>query len=85
MQQYEEDPAVLYSSPHARGIIQPYSTELIPVVFQAKKVDSLQQTAYIAVLGRKDPPLVSEFSILTLGFSRGWTVRFVSWFCAHVF
>ncbi|XP_073785286.1 hydrocephalus-inducing protein homolog isoform X1 [Danio rerio] len=56
-QQYEEDPAVLYSSPHARGIIQPYSTELIPVVFQAKKVDNLEQTAYIAVLGRKDPPL----------------------------
>jgi len=59
LQPYEEDPALLYSSPHARGVIQPYSTEKIPVVLQAKTVGSLQETAHIAILGRQDPPLVS--------------------------
>ncbi|KTG35348.1 hypothetical protein cypCar_00023228 [Cyprinus carpio] len=35
-QPYEENPALLYSSPHARGVIQPYSTKQIPLVLQAK-------------------------------------------------
>lgn len=66
LQPYEEDPALLYSSPHARGVIQPYSTEQIPIVFQAKTVGNLQETAHIAILGRQDPPLVSICLRMTL-------------------
>ncbi len=62
VQPYEENPALLYSSPHARGVIQPYSTEQIPLVLQAKTVDSLQETAHIAILGHRDPPLVSVYA-----------------------
>ncbi|KAL0168072.1 hypothetical protein M9458_036294, partial [Cirrhinus mrigala] len=56
-QPYEENPALLYSSPHARGVIRPYSTEQIPLVLQAKTVGSLQEKAHFAILGRQDPPL----------------------------
>lgn len=59
MQEYEENPSLLYSTAHPRGVIQPYSTEEIPLVLQAKTVGQLQLTALIAILGSQDPPLVS--------------------------
>lgn len=59
MQKYEENPSLLYSAPQPRGVIQPYSTEQIPLVLQPKAVGQLQLTAFIAILGQQDPPLVS--------------------------
>nr|XP_055030475.1 hydrocephalus-inducing protein homolog [Misgurnus anguillicaudatus] len=56
-QPHEEDPHLLYSSAHPRGVIQPHSTEQIPLVLQAKRVGSMQQAAHIAILGHQDPPL----------------------------
>lgn len=59
MQEYEENPSILYSAAHPRGVIQPYSTEQIPLVLQAKAVGQLHLTVLIAILGQQDPPLVS--------------------------
>ncbi|KAI4897658.1 hypothetical protein NFI96_025643 [Prochilodus magdalenae] len=59
-QEYEENPLLLYSSPHPRGVIQPYSTEQIPLVLQAKTLGQLQLKAFIAILGQQGPSLVSN-------------------------
>lgn len=59
MQEYEENPPLLYSTAHPRGVIQPYSIEQIPLILQAKTVGQVQHTAFIAILGQQDPPLVS--------------------------
>ncbi|KAJ8272065.1 hypothetical protein COCON_G00109240 [Conger conger] len=56
-QEYEESPSVLYSSPHPRGVLQPFSSVELPLVLQAKAVRHLQVTANIAVFGSKEPPL----------------------------
>lgn len=58
MQEYEENPSLLYSTAHPRGVIQPYSTEQIPLILQAKTVGQVQCTAFIAILGQQDPLLV---------------------------
>ncbi|CAM4581517.1 unnamed protein product [Leuciscus chuanchicus] len=83
-QPYEEDPALLYSSPHARGVIQPYSTEQIPVVLQAKTVGSLQETAHIAILGRQDPPLELLLSCVGKGPSVSVTAAKLNFGCIPV-
>ncbi|XDV28933.1 hypothetical protein PO909_032125 [Leuciscus waleckii] len=83
-QPYEEDPALLYSSPHARGVIQPYSTEQIPVVLQAKTVGSLQETAHIAILGRQDPPLELLLSCVGQGPSVSVTAAKLNFGCIPV-
>ncbi|KAK2848119.1 hypothetical protein Q7C36_009801 [Tachysurus vachellii] len=56
-QKYEENPSLLYSTVHPRGVIQPYSIEEIPLVLQAKTVGQVQVMALIAILGQQDPPL----------------------------
>ncbi|TRY66369.1 hypothetical protein DNTS_003345, partial [Danionella cerebrum] len=66
-QPYEEEPVLLYSSPHGRGVILPHCTEHIPLVFQAKTVGRLQQKAHIAILGRQDPPLELLLSCIGQG------------------
>ncbi|KAI5620965.1 hydrocephalus-inducing protein-like, partial [Silurus asotus] len=53
-QECEDNPPLLYSTTHPRGVIQPYSTEQIPLVLQAKTVGKLQVTAIIAILGQKN-------------------------------
>ncbi|XP_062860193.1 hydrocephalus-inducing protein homolog [Trichomycterus rosablanca] len=66
-QEYEENPVLLYSSAHPRGVIQPYSTQQIPLVIQAKAVGQLQLTALIAILGRQGPPLELLLSCIGQG------------------
>ncbi|XP_067276661.1 hydrocephalus-inducing protein homolog isoform X2 [Pseudorasbora parva] len=83
-QPYEEDPVLLYSSPHARGVIQPYSTEQIPLVLQAKTVGSLQETAHIAILGRQDPPLELLLSCVGQGPSVSVTAAKLNFGCIPV-
>ncbi|XP_051727085.1 hydrocephalus-inducing protein homolog [Ctenopharyngodon idella] len=83
-QPYEEDPSLLYSSPHARGIIQPYSTEQIPLVLQAKTVGSLQETAHIAIFGRQDPPLELLLSCVGQGPSVSVTAAKLNFGCIPV-
>ncbi|XP_073706753.1 hydrocephalus-inducing protein homolog [Garra rufa] len=83
-QPYEENPALLYSSPHARGVIQPYSTEQIPLVLQAKTVGSLQETAHIAILGRQDPPLELLLSCVGQGPSVSVTAAKLNFGCIPV-
>ncbi|XP_066540500.1 hydrocephalus-inducing protein homolog isoform X2 [Hoplias malabaricus] len=56
-QGYEEDPSLLYSSPHPRGVIQPYGAEQLPLVLQAKTSGQLQLKAFIAILGHQGLPL----------------------------
>eukprot|EP00063_Salmo_salar_P029727 XP_014004562.1 PREDICTED: hydrocephalus-inducing protein homolog isoform X1 [Salmo salar] len=56
-QEYEEYPSLLYSSAHPRGVIQPHSAVDIPLALRAKTVGRLQQTAQIAIFGKKEPPL----------------------------
>lgn len=63
IQEYEENPCLLYSTAHPRGVVQPYSTERIPLVLQAKTVGQLQLTALIAILGQQDPPLVRHMCV----------------------
>ncbi|XP_069073573.1 hydrocephalus-inducing protein homolog [Pleurodeles waltl] len=52
-----ENPAVLYSSPIPRGIIDPHSTEEIPLVVEAQVTGELDIKAHIAVFGQKEPLL----------------------------
>ncbi|XP_047008963.2 hydrocephalus-inducing protein homolog isoform X3 [Ictalurus punctatus] len=66
-QEYEENPSLLYSTAHPRGVIQPYSTEQIPLVLQAKTVGQVQLTALIAILGQQDPPLELLLSCIGQG------------------
>ncbi|RXM33054.1 Hydrocephalus-inducing protein [Acipenser ruthenus] len=56
-QVYEENSALLYSSPQPRGIIEPHSTLEIPLVLQAALVGRLDAVAEVAVFGSEDPPL----------------------------
>ncbi|XP_072551301.1 hydrocephalus-inducing protein homolog [Salminus brasiliensis] len=66
-QEYEENPSLLYSSPHPRGVIHPYSTEQIPLVLQAKALGQRQLTAFIAILGQQGPPLELLLSCIGQG------------------
>ncbi|KAL6479129.1 hypothetical protein MHYP_G00125620 [Metynnis hypsauchen] len=66
-QEYEENPSLLCSSPHPRGVIQPYSTEQIPLVLQAKTLGQLQLRAFIAILGQQGPPLELLLSCIGQG------------------
>ncbi|XP_076848184.1 hydrocephalus-inducing protein homolog isoform X3 [Brachyhypopomus gauderio] len=61
-QDYEENPSLLYSSPHPRGVIKPCSAEQIPLVLQAKTVGPQHLTARIAILGHQRPPLELHLS-----------------------
>ncbi|MGH0142284.1 UNVERIFIED_CONTAM: hypothetical protein FKN15_002866 [Acipenser sinensis] len=56
-QVYEENSALLYSSPQPRGIIEPHSTLEIPLVLQAALVGRLDAMAEVAVFGSENPPL----------------------------
>ncbi|KAJ8247378.1 hypothetical protein GJAV_G00245700 [Gymnothorax javanicus] len=56
-QEYEENPSVLYSSPHPRGVLPPHSSVELPLILQAKAVRHLLVTAHIAVFGSEEPPL----------------------------
>ncbi|XP_069510876.1 hydrocephalus-inducing protein homolog [Ambystoma mexicanum] len=56
-QELEEHPRVLYSSPTPRGIINPLSTEEIPLVVEAQVTGELDIKARIAIFGRKEPSL----------------------------
>ncbi|XP_033896012.3 hydrocephalus-inducing protein-like [Acipenser ruthenus] len=56
-QVYEENSALLYSSPQPRGIIEPHSTLEIPLVLQAALVGRLDVVAEVVVFGSEDPPL----------------------------
>ncbi|XP_046889403.1 hydrocephalus-inducing protein homolog [Hypomesus transpacificus] len=66
-QDYEERPALVYSSAHPRGVVQPGSAVEIPLVLQAKAVGRLQHTALIAVFGRTEPPLEVLLSCIGKG------------------
>ncbi|XP_060779913.1 hydrocephalus-inducing protein homolog [Neoarius graeffei] len=66
-QEYEENPSLLYSTAYPRGVIQPSSTEQIPLVLQAKTVGQVQLTALIAILGQQDPPLELLLSCIGQG------------------
>ncbi|XP_035381538.1 hydrocephalus-inducing protein homolog [Electrophorus electricus] len=66
-QEYEENPSLLFSSAHPRGVIQPCSTEQIPLVLQAKTVGPQHLTALIAILGQQGPPLVLHLSCIGQG------------------
>ncbi|MGH0129444.1 UNVERIFIED_CONTAM: hypothetical protein FKN15_002207 [Acipenser sinensis] len=70
-QVYEENSALLYSSPQPRGIIEPHSTLEIPLVLQAALVGRLDAMAEVAVFGSEDPPLVRSNSHWRLEPSEG--------------
>ncbi|XP_028813720.1 hydrocephalus-inducing protein homolog [Denticeps clupeoides] len=56
-QEYEENPSLLYSSAHPRGVAGPHSTTEIPLVLQAKVLGRLEKTSHVAILGSQKPPL----------------------------
>ncbi|KAM6946364.1 hydrocephalus-inducing protein homolog [Aplochiton taeniatus] len=66
-QDYQEHPALLFSSAHPRGVVQPGSAVDIPLVLQAKMVGRLQHTAHIAVFGQEQPPLEVVLSCIGEG------------------
>ncbi|KAG7333195.1 hypothetical protein KOW79_003330 [Hemibagrus wyckioides] len=66
-QKHEKNPPLLYATVHPRGVIQPYSTEQIPLVLQAKTVGQVQLTALIAILGQQDTPLELLLSCIGQG------------------
>ncbi|XP_030621187.1 hydrocephalus-inducing protein homolog [Chanos chanos] len=63
----EVQPSLVYYSPHPRGVIQPHSSEQIPLVVRAKAVGKQQLTAHVAILGQQDPPLELLLSCTTEG------------------
>ncbi|XP_051512768.1 hydrocephalus-inducing protein homolog [Myxocyprinus asiaticus] len=83
-QPYEEEPPLLYTSTHPRGVIQAHSTEQIPLVLLAKTVGSLQQTAHVAILGRQDPPLELLLSCVGQGPSVSVTPAKLNFGCIPV-
>ncbi|XP_068943597.1 hydrocephalus-inducing protein homolog [Petaurus breviceps papuanus] len=56
-QEYEESPAVLFSSPDPCGIISPQSTVELLVILETQVLGEHECTVYIAIFGSKDPPL----------------------------
>ncbi|XP_056622256.1 hydrocephalus-inducing protein homolog isoform X2 [Triplophysa dalaica] len=80
----QEDPCLLYSSDHRRGVIQPRSTVQMPLVIVAKGVGSMQQTAYIAILGHQDPPLKLLLSCVGQGPSVSVTSAKLNFGCIPV-
>ncbi|XP_015224105.2 hydrocephalus-inducing protein homolog isoform X3 [Lepisosteus oculatus] len=66
-QEYEEFPALLYSSPHPRGILEPHSMVEVPLIFQAKAKGRLETVALIAVFGSEEPPLGLHLSCIGEG------------------
>ncbi|XP_072492710.1 hydrocephalus-inducing protein homolog isoform X2 [Notamacropus eugenii] len=57
LQEYEEAPTVLYSSPDPCGIINPQSTVELLVILEAQVLGEYECSVSIAVFGSKDPPL----------------------------
>ncbi|XP_051830566.1 hydrocephalus-inducing protein homolog [Antechinus flavipes] len=57
LQEYEEPPTVLFSSPSPCGIINPQSTVELMVVLETQILGEYECTVYISVFGSHDPPL----------------------------
>ncbi|XP_074055255.1 hydrocephalus-inducing protein homolog isoform X3 [Macrotis lagotis] len=57
LQEYEESPPVLYSSPNPCGIINPQSTVELLVVLETQILGEYECMVNIAIFGSKDPPL----------------------------
>uniref|UniRef100_A0A4X2JPP9 HYDIN axonemal central pair apparatus protein n=1 Tax=Vombatus ursinus TaxID=29139 RepID=A0A4X2JPP9_VOMUR len=57
LQEYEDTPTVLFSSPNPCGIINPHSTVELWVILETQILGQYEGTVYIAVFGSKDPPL----------------------------
>uniref|UniRef100_W5LN16 HYDIN axonemal central pair apparatus protein n=1 Tax=Astyanax mexicanus TaxID=7994 RepID=W5LN16_ASTMX len=67
VQEYEENPSLLFSSPQPRGVIEPCSRVEIPLVLQAKALGQLHHTAFFALLGQQGPPLELLLSCIGQG------------------
>ncbi|XP_066493063.1 hydrocephalus-inducing protein homolog [Tiliqua scincoides] len=64
-QKTEKHPKILHSSPMPSGIIEPHTMVEIPLALEVQERGPQEVTAYIAVFGSEDPPLVIQ--LMTFG------------------
>lgn len=66
-QQINEDTPIVYSSPKAKGVVEPHSLCDIPLLIEAQMLEEEDIVAYFSIFGSPDPPLGVHISCIGEG------------------